>query len=111
MAAPSTTLSRGSLMLLHLLFPSHPIYMWGIQLWGLGRESPNPSASLHCGEGSYFPGLVPSDDMVNSESAMGVKPGDSDVVIGYQVDEFTGTWSAEWLVAHSHIYPGFTGKV
>ena len=28
-AAPSTTLSRGSLMLLSLLFPSHPIYMLG----------------------------------------------------------------------------------
>ena len=28
-AAPSTTLSRGSLMLLHLLFPGHPIYMVG----------------------------------------------------------------------------------
>ena len=28
-AAPSTTLSRGSLLLLSLLFPSHPIYMVG----------------------------------------------------------------------------------
>ena len=42
---------------------------------------------------------------------MAVKPGDSGVVIGYQVDEFTRTWSAEWFVACSHIYPGFTGKV
>ena len=33
------------------------------------------------------------------------------MVIGYQIDEFTCTWSAEWFVAHSHIYPGFTGKV
>ena len=33
------------------------------------------------------------------------------VVIGYQVDEFTCTWSAEQFVAHFHIYPGFTGKV
>ena len=49
--------------------------------------------------------------MVNSESAMGIKAGDSGVVIGYQVDEFTHTWSAEWFVVHSHIYPGFTGKV
>ena len=40
-----------------------------------------------------------------------LKPGDSGVVIGYQVDEFTCTWSAEQFVAHSHIYPGFTGKV
>ena len=49
--------------------------------------------------------------MVNSESVMGIKPGDSGVVIGYQVDELINTWSAEWFVAHSHIYPGFTSKV
>ena len=54
---------------------------------------------------------MPSDDTVDSESVMGVKPGDSGMVIGYQVDEFTCTWSAEGFVAHSHIYPGFTGKV
>ena len=55
--------------------------------------------------------MVPPDDTVNSESVMGIKPGDSGVVIGYQVDDFTHTWSAEWFVAHSHIYPGFIGKV
>ena len=70
-----------------------------------------PPPSLHDGEGSSFPGLVPSDDVVDSDSVMGIKPGDSSVVIGYQVDEFTRTWSAEQFVAHSHIYPGFTGKV
>ena len=62
-------------------------------------------------EGSSFPGLVPSGDAVTSYSVMGIKPGDSGVVVGYQVDEFTCTWSAEWFVARSHIYPGFTGKV
>ena len=49
--------------------------------------------------------------MVNFESAMGIKPGDSGVVIVYQVDEFTHTWFAEQFVDHSHIYPGLTGKV
>ena len=63
------------------------------------------------GRGLPFPGLVPSDDAVNSDSVMGIKPGDSSVVIGYQVDEFTRTWSAKQFVAHSRIYPGFTGKV
>ena len=48
--------------------------------------------------------------MVDSESVMGIKPGDFSVVIGYQVDEFNHTWSVEQFVAHSHIYPGFTGK-
>ena len=47
----------------------------------------------------------------NSKSVMGIKPGDSGVAIGYQVDEFSHTWSSEWFVASSHIYPGFTGKV
>ena len=42
---------------------------------------------------------------------MGIKSGDSGVVIGYLVDEFTCTWCAEWFMAHSHVYPGFTGKV
>ena len=63
------------------------------------------------GDGSSFPGFVPSGDMVDSESVMGVKHGDSSVVIEYQVEEFTHTWSAEQFVANSHIYPGFTGKV
>ena len=30
---------------------------------------------------------------------VGIKPGDSMVVIGYKVDEFTNTWSAEYFVA------------
>ena len=40
-----------------------------------------------------------------------VKPGDSSVVIGYQVDEFTHTWLAEHFIAKSHIHSGSTGKV
>ena len=44
-----------------------------------------------------------------TESVMGIKTGDSSVVIEYQVDECTGTWSADQFVAHSHIYPGLTG--
>ena len=65
----------------------------------MAESHPIPPLSLYGGEGSSFPGLVPSDDMVDSESVMGIKPGDSGVVIGYQVDEFTCTWSAEWFVA------------
>ena len=49
--------------------------------------------------------------MVDHESAVCIKPGDSGLVIGYQFNEFTCTWSAEQFVAHSHIYPGFIGKV
>ena len=55
--------------------------------------------------------MVPFDDTIKSESVMGIRPSNSGVVIGYQVNEFTHIWSAEQFVAHSHIYPGFTGKV
>ena len=90
--------------------PSH-LYGGTYSLKGLAESHLIPLPSLHYGEGSSFPGLVPSDDTVDSESVIGVKPGDSSVVIGYQVDEFTCTWSAEQFGACSHIYPGFTGKV
>ena len=110
-AAPSTTLSRGpSATQSAVPQPSH-LYGGAYSLGGSVEGHPIPLPSLHDWEGSSFPGLVPSDDMVISESVMGIKPGDSGVVIGYLVDEFTYTWSAEWFVACSHIYPGFTGKV
>ena len=110
--APPTTLSREepSATQSAVLQPSH-LYGGAYSLGGLAESHPIPPPSLHDGEGSSFPGLMPSDDMVDSESVMGFKPGDSGVVIGYQVDEFTCTRSAEPFVAHSHIYPGFTGKV
>ena len=85
--------------------------MVGHTALGAWQNPPIPPPSLHGGEGSSFAGLVPPDDMVNSESVVSIKPGDSGVVIGYQVDEFNHTWSLGWFVAHSHIYPWFTGKV
>ena len=90
--------------------PAIPTIWWGIQLWGLGIESPSTPAFPTWWEES-FPGLLPPNDMVNSEAVVGVQPGDTVVVIGYQVDEYTCTWSTEWFVACSHIYPGVTGKV
>ena len=108
-AAASATLGRVKPSATHSAVPK-PI--GGV--YGLGGSIEShliPLPSLHDGEGSSFPGLVPSHDVVNSDSVMGVKPGDSGVVIGYQGDEFTCTWSAEQFMAHSHIYPGFTGKV
>ena len=90
--------------------PSH-LYGGAYSLAGSIESHLIPLPSLYNGEGSSFPGLVPSDDTVNSESAMGVKPGESGVVIGYQVNEFAHTWSAEQFVACSHIYPGLTAKV
>ena len=85
--------------------------MVGHTAFGAWQSHLIPPPSVCGGEGSSFPGFLPPNDTVHSESVMGVKPGDSGVVIGYQADEFTHTLSAEWFVAHSHIYPGFTGKV
>ena len=108
-AAPSATLGRVEPSATHSAVPQP---FGGVYSLGGSIESHLiPLPSLCDGEGSSFPGLVPSDNAVNSDSVMGIKPGDSSVVIGYQVDEFTCTWSAEQFVAHSQIYPGFTGKV
>ena len=78
-----------------------PSYLYGgTYSFGGLAESFDPSAFSAWWEGSSFPGLVPSDDTV-----------DSNLQWALRVDEFTHTWSAEWFVAYSHIYPGFTGKV
>ena len=111
-SAPSATLGRGEPCATHLAVPQ-PSHLFGgaYSLGGSVESHLIPLSSLHDGEGSSFPGLVPSDDAVDSDSVMGIKPGDSSVVIGYQVDEFTCTCSAEQFVAHSYIYPGFIGKM
>ena len=89
-----------------------PQLMGGVYSLGGSIESHLiPLPSLHDGEGSSFPDLVPSDDAVDSDSVMSIKPGNSGVVNEYQVDEFTHTWSVERFVACPHIYPGFIGKV
>ena len=107
-AAPSATFGKGEPSATHSAVPQP---FGGAYSLGDSVESHLiPPPSLHGGEGSSFPNLMPLDDVVNSDSVMGIKLGDSGVVIGYQVDEFTCTWSAEQFVAHSHIYPGFTGK-
>ena len=111
-AAPSTRLSRGQPSATWSAVPQpFHLYSGAYSVGGLTESHLIPLPSLHDGEGSSFPGLVPSDDMGDSESVMGIKLGDSSVVNGYGVDEFTPTWSAEWFVALSHIYPGSTGKV
>ena len=58
-AAPSTTLGRGILQLLSQLFPNHPIFMVGHTALGAQQSHLIPPPSLHDGEGSSFPGLVP----------------------------------------------------
>ena len=76
---PPLFLSRGSLLLLNQLSSSHSNYMVGHTALGAWQRVSLPS--LHGGEGSSFPGLIPPDDMVNSESWVGIKSCDSGVVI------------------------------
>ena len=70
------------------------------------QSHPISLPSLHGVDGS-----APPIDTVNSKCVVGIKPGDSGVVIRYQVDDFTCTWSAECFIAWSHMYPSSTGKV
>ena len=103
-AAPSTAFRRGEPHATQSAVPQPSKLYGGAYSFGSLAESHLiPPPSLHGGKESSFPGLVPSDDTVNSESVVGVKPDDSGVVIGYQFNEFTHTWSAEWIVSHSHI--------
>ena len=114
LSTPSTTLSRGEPCATQSAVPqpSH-IYRRAYSIWGLGKGSHLiPLPFLHGGEGSSLPGLVPSNDTVDSESAMGIKPDDSGLVIGYHVDAvYSHLVCRVQFVAHSHIYPGLTGKV
>ena len=99
-AAPSTAFSRWrSLLLLSQLYSGHSNYMVGHSAFGAWQSHPTPPPSLHGGEGSSFPGLVLSNAMVTTESVVSIKPGDSVVVSGHQVDEFPHTLSAEQFVA------------
>ena len=79
-------------MLLIQLSPSHSIYMVEHTALGPWHSHPIPQPSLHAWEWYSFLGFVSPNDMSNSEYMMGVKPGDSGVVIGCQVEEFTCTW-------------------
>ena len=90
---------------------SFQLYGGAYSFGGLSENHQIPLPSYLVGRGSSLPGLVPPNDIVDSECMVVVKPDDSGVVIEYQVDEFTCTWSAKYFFTHLHIYPGFTGKV
>ena len=78
---------------------------------GSTESHPIPPSSQYGWEGSSFLGSAPPSDIINSESVVSIKPGDSSVVIRYQVDEFTCTWLVEYFFAQSHIYLCFMGQV
>ena len=98
-------------MLLIQLSPSHSINMVRCTALGTWQRVPQ---SVHLpyrvGESS-FPCFAQPNYTVNSDPVVGIKPGDSGVVIGYQVDEFTHTCYVEHFIVQSHIYPGIMDKV
>ena len=111
MALPPTSFSRGELHAMYSAVPQ-PFHQYaGACSFRCLVKSPNPSAFLHGGEGSYFPGSNQPSDTVNSESVVSIKPADSGMRIRYQIDAFTHIWLVEHFFAESHIYPGFMGKV
>ena len=107
-AAHSATLGRGEPSATHSTVPQP--FGGAYSLGGSVESHLIPPLSRHDGEGSFL--HVWHHQMMQSTLNLlwALNPGDSGVVIGYQVDEFTHTWSAEQFVAHSHIYPGFPGK-
>ena len=93
------------------LSPAIPSIWRDVQHCSLAESHLTCPCLLHGGEGSSFPGLAPPNDIVNSESMVAIKASDSGVMIGYQVDKFTNTWSTKCFVALLHNYHGFLGKV
>ena len=66
----------GSIILLKQLSFSHSINM--VRHTALGLSSHLiPPPCLHGREGSFCPGFVPSNDIVDSRSVLGIKSGDS----------------------------------
>ena len=105
-AAPYPALnSRGKPHATHVCCPpANLVIWWGIQFWKLSRESPDPSVFPYMvGRGLPF--------QVDFKSVVGIKPGNSGVVIGNHVDRFTCIRSAEHFVVQSHICPVFKYKV
>ena len=74
---------------------------------GLGRELHNPSSFPTWHGGVFFPDLISPYDIDDSESVVCIEPGNSGVVIGYQVGEFIHIWLVVCFVTQSCIYLKF----
>ena len=99
----------GSLILLSWP-PAIPTIWWGLQFQGLSRAIQSPHLPYMAGRGLLFQVWLHPLAWLTL-TVVGIQPGNSSLVIGYQVDEFSHACSAVWFLAHSHINPGFTGKV
>ena len=86
MAALSTASHRGELHTTHSAVPQ-PFHLSGgaYSCRGFAESYLITLHSVHGREGSFCPGCVPTNDMVNFGSVVSIKHGN----FGYQVDEFT----------------------
>ena len=111
--APSTALSGGSLPLLNRLSSSHSNYMVEHTAFGAWQRVTHITPPSLTWWGGVFSSKFGSIQWHRQLWICGWALNQVILVmmIRYQVDEFTHTWSAEWFVAPSHIYPGFTDKV
>ena len=98
-------------MLLILMSLSHSIHIVGYTALEAWQSHPIPLCFLQGEERSTFPGSAPPYDTVYLESVVGIRHGDSNMVIRYQAGEFAHTMLAECFVALMHTYPGVTGRV
>ena len=90
-AAPPTALCGGELHATHSAVSSHSIHMMGHTALE-AQQSPNPYTFPTWQGGVFFSTIKWP---IYSKSVVGIKLGDSDVVIGYHIDEYTHTWLAE----------------
>ena len=103
-----TAFIRGQLHTTHFSCPQQfHQYNRAFSFMGSGETYLIPLPFLHDRKGSSFPFSTSLSDTVYSESVMGIKPGDSGVMIGYWVDEFTHIWLAKHFIAQSHIYHSY----
>ena len=79
----------------HLVVPSLSSNIVGHTALGASQSHLIPQPSLHGSEESSFLCSAASDDTVNSESMVGVKPGDSGFMVGCQVDELSAQYWEE----------------
>ena len=86
-AAPSTAFSRGKPPATQLVLQPFNSVGLGIQLRGLAESHPIPLPFIHGGVSSFLGSFHLMTCLLPNLVSM--KPGDSSMVIGYQVDEFT----------------------
>ena len=78
-------------------------YSMAYSFGGSEQSHQIPLTFLHGMEGFSSPHFVLPSDTVNYKSVVGIKPGDSSVVIVYEAVGFTCTWLVEYFYWITHL--------